>query len=233
MPHKIKLLSWNIWYDCHFSEVVRFLDGADADIIALQEIVVNDPARDTVTYLKNKGYAGVVMPHVEFTDNNGKHVKLNLGIFSKYPIIESSERPLREGKGKGAMEAKIQIGEKVLSVFSVHLKHTHQESLPLQNEQADTLATILPLEKGIVMGDFNSVPGSYPVTKMEEKYINTDVAGLPTWSVYPEGCPVCKPQKIDTKLDYIFVSPDLKWMSFEVGSSKGSDHLLVLVEGEI
>ena len=95
MKNKIKLLSWNIWYECNFEQVTKFLSEADADIITLQEIVLDDPLRDVNTFLKNLGYQNVVTPLVEFTDDNNKLVKLHVGIFSKYQIIESFVRPLR------------------------------------------------------------------------------------------------------------------------------------------
>jgi len=47
--------------------------------------------------------------------------------------------------------------------------------------------------------------------------------------MYPEGCEVCKPQKLDACLDYIFVSPDLEFESAKVEMSKGSDHLPISV----
>jgi endonuclease/exonuclease/phosphatase family metal-dependent hydrolase len=62
---------------------------------------------------------------------------------------------------------------------------------------------------------------------MREVFDSVDDGMTPTWSQYPEGCDVCKPQKIDTRLDYIFVTKDIKFSDSRVESSKGSDHLPV------
>ena len=109
------------------------------------------------------------------------------------------------------------------------MKHTHQQRTELQDGQAEILTKLLPSKLGIVMGDFNATPESYPVQLMGREYVNTDKTLAPTWSMYPEGCPVCKPQHVDIRLDYIFVSPDIVFDSPEVGMSKGSDHLPISV----
>ncbi len=226
---KIKILSWNIWCSSYFDKITEFLATCDADILGLQEVSLIDPARDVVSFLKGLGYQYVTGPAAEFTDDNNQHHVLNSAIFSKFPIIESKIHPLREGKRPSAVEARIRIGTEEVTVFSVHLKHSHQQPDQIQSEQVTTLKGILPLKKGIVMGDFNSVPESAVVQTLTEKYVHTDPTFSPTWSMYPEGCNVCKPQSVNTRLDYILVSPDLGFDSFQVGASKGSDHLPISV----
>ncbi len=226
---KIKILSWNIWCDSHFDKIRDFLIASNADIIGLQEVSFEDTERDVVGFLKKIGYEYVTAPSAEFTDGKNRHHKLNNAIFSRFPIIESSPHLLRTEGKRGIVEAKIKIDDTILSVFSIHLKHTHQKRTELQDEQAETLVSLLPPKLGIVMGDFNSTPDGYPIQLMNQKYVNTDKTFIPTWSVYPEGCPVCKPEKIDIRLDYIFASPDIVFDSPEVGTSKGSDHLPVSV----
>jgi endonuclease/exonuclease/phosphatase family metal-dependent hydrolase len=82
----------------------------------------------------------------------------------------------------------------------------------------------MPAERVIVMGDFNATPESAAIQAMRKVLVDSGPASTPTWSVYPEGCRACNPQAIDTRLDYIFTSKDLKLRSFEVGNSRGSDH---------
>ena len=83
------------------------------------------------------------------------------------------------------------------------------------------------------MGDFNATPESNAVRKTAKVLTDTDAQSLPTWSVYPAGCEDCNPQRIDTRLDYIFVTPDLKVNTFEVGESRGSDHLPIIATIEL
>ena len=69
----------------------------------------------------------------------------------------------------------------------------------------------------------------HAITSMRKVLIDTNPDSKPTWSVYPEGCSVCKPQTLATRLDYIFVSKDIRYNSFKVESSKDSDHLPISV----
>ena len=83
------------------------------------------------------------------------------------------------------------------------------------------------------MGDFNATPESPVIKSIQKVLVDSDPSSTPTWSVYPEGCRICNPQKLDTCLDYIFTSIDLKTSSFKVEESKASDHLPISVVVEI
>lgn len=82
-------------------------------------------------------------------------------------------------------------------------------------------------------GDFNAISESKTIKIMKKKLVDSDPSSKPTWSMYPEGCIVCNPQKVDIRLDYIFVSKDISVKSFRVGKSKGSDHLPISAVIEI
>lgn len=91
----------------------------------------------------------------------------------------------------------------------------------------------LPADRVIVMGDFNATPESAAIQAMNKVLVDTDPTSAPTWSMRPEGCLTCNPQAIDIRLDYIFVSRDLKTHSFEVGHSQASDHLPISITVEV
>lgn len=131
---------------------------------------------------------------------------------------------------RAVARADIDVGGRVLHVFSTHTVHTHQKPSGKQEAQVARLIEKLPTENVIAMGDFNATPESKAIHMMRERLVDTDQSDKPTWSMYPEGCGVCKPQALDTRLDYIFVSKDLAFHSYEVGKSTGSDHLPVSVE---
>jgi endonuclease/exonuclease/phosphatase family metal-dependent hydrolase len=150
---------------------------------------------------------------------------MNNAVFSKYPIVDSKGHTLIEGRMGAVIEAKIKVGDEILSVFSVHLKHTHLKESEYQLEQARNLLKLVPKEKAIVMGDFNALPESNTVKLMSSALVNTDPSNKPTWSMYPDGCPVCEPDKLAWRFDYIFTTNDLKFNSAEVGESRASDHL--------
>lgn len=226
---QFKILSWNIWYDGYFEEISKFLKEFDADIIGLQEVVPNDPTRDTIGFLTALGYQQVVAPVLKLQDGR----TMANAIFSKHEILSNQTYVLSEVESRNALRSDIKVAYKTLHVFSTHLLHTHQQPSQIQELQANSLIKVLPSTHSIVMGDFNATPDSQAIKKMSDVLVNTDPLSTPTWSVYPEGCLVCNPQAVDTRLDYIFITRDIKATSFKVEKSKGSDHLPISVKVDI
>jgi endonuclease/exonuclease/phosphatase family metal-dependent hydrolase len=126
---------------------------------------------------------------------------------------------------RALVQANIKINDQIVHVFSTHLSHTHQQNSVIQLQQASEVLAHIPDNSSILMGDFNAIPSSTTIEKVKEVLVDTDTHNLPTWSVYPEGCVECNPQKIDIRLDYIFTTKDITTNSYKVESSKGSDHL--------
>ena len=241
---KIKVISWNIWGGKHLDDLISYLKNAEADVIALQESIKDEDGGNTaLTIAQALGYECVSEHSVQMSSKwsgpeREKETTITFGnaILSKYKIINSSIHKLSEKRV--AIQADVQIGKSILHVFGLHLMHQHihgaDEKRDLrQKEQTDNLLKIIPREKAIVMGDFNSVSGSYPVKKMEGVFKNSENGTIsPTWSVYPEGCDICNP-KLEAKFDYIFTTSDIITDSFVVGNSKASDHLPVIASIEI
>ena len=240
---QLKILSWNIWCGKYLDEVADFLRKADADIIALQEVLENpDGTNIAQTIAKELGYEcvfniGMEMP-AHFLNNPAlagrETVRFGNAILSKHKIVADRSHELSLDEKRGVAEADIQIGENILRAFSIHLKHTHQTQMDVQDRQADRLAKMLTEKKTIVMGDFNSLSESYPIEKMKSIMNDTEPdSATPTWSVYKDGCTICQLDEVRHKLDYIFTSKDLKSSSFKVYDSKGSDHLPISAMIEI
>ena len=53
---KVKILSWNIWCGTYLDEVTEFLKNANADIIALQEVVEDERGNLVEIIAKELGY---------------------------------------------------------------------------------------------------------------------------------------------------------------------------------
>src|SRR3989344_3872968 len=155
---QLKILSWNIWTDGYFDQVVDFLKRSKANIIGLQEVVDNDPKRDVIGLLKQLGYKYVFAP-VE-KDWGERMVKDGPAVFTKHKILKSETFILSKTESRAAAKAEIQIGTEILNVFSTHLVHTHQEFSNVQDEQATNLTKLIPQEDAILMGDFNAEPTS-------------------------------------------------------------------------
>ena len=228
---KIKILSWNIWIDGYFDQVAGFLKSSDADIIGLQEVQTDVSGRDITSFLTELGYEYVFAPVQKSW--GGKVYNDGPAIFSKYPIKEKHTYLLSEANSRAAARADIDVNGKILHIFNTHLIHTHQQPSDIQLNQGENLIKLLPLEHTIVMGDFNAAPDSQVIKNIQNALMDSDPKSLPTWSLYLEGCKICKVQDISIRLDYIFTTKDLKTKEFKVENSKASDHLPISVTIEI
>ncbi len=233
----VKILSWNIWFNGYFDEMTQFLKRGDFDVIGLQEVVENEKERDTIAFLAGLGYHHVFSPAF-MLEKDGRIV--GNAIFSKYEIVRHAIHELPSAapntfrtENRSAVSADINVGGTTLHVRCTHLLHTHQQTSEIQAMQVTNLMKVLPQDHTIVMGDFNATPESPIIQKMSAAFINTDPSFAPTWGQYPEGCNVCKPQSIDTRLDYIFTSKDIVIHSPIVETSRASDHLPISVMVEL
>lgn len=228
---QLKILSWNIWYNGYFDEVSKFLAESDADIIGLQEVVLDDPARDTIGYLAGLGYKHTFAPALK-VEKDGR--TFGNAIFSKYEITGVKIHILSETDSRNAVRADINLGKKTLHVFSTHLLHTHQQTSETQEFQMENLIKVIPQANTVVMGDFNATPESVVVKKMQEALLSANPDPIPTLNVDLFDCPGCDSQAVpSTRLDYIFTTKDIKTRLFKVHQSKGSDHLPISVVIEI
>lgn len=225
---QVKLLSWNIWGGKYLPEVYKFLIKTDADIVALQEAEEVDNTNTAEVIAKSLGYHCVYTRSMEYESDGGKSYRGN-AVLSKYPIVGSTPHILSAHESRNAMQADIEVEENIIHVVSVHLIHAHQQESAIQETQAHNLIQSVPKEQTVIMGDFNALPESNTIQLMRNAFRDSDLTDKPTWCLYPDGCEVCKPDKVNWKLDYMFYTPDLAVTDFAVGDSKGSDHLPIVL----
>lgn len=229
----IKLLSWNIWGGIFLPEVTEFLKSANADIIALQEVEETDEFVNTASILSETlDYEFVYARSMQYTFRDKTAFRGN-AILSRLHIAGSRSHELSHENPRTAMLADIAVNDTVIHAASVHLIHSEEQPSPLQEEQVRTLLSVIPKEKMIVMGDFNAIPESSAVSLMGHGFREADPGMHPTWCLYPEGPETRMPGRVNTKIDYIFTSPDMKIHDFSVGSSDGSDHLPILARLQV
>jgi len=222
----LKIISWNIWEGKYLFDIIDFLKTASADVIGLQEVIQEKGGKaNTAQLIANELEYEFVYETDSEIKKDGRRLDKGNAILSKYKILRNKTYILSETDKRSAIEADIKVGNTTLHVFNTHLIHTHQKLSDTQNFQAKRLIKVLPEGKIILMGDFNATPESDVVNNLSHVLKNTDASGAPTWSIYPEGCVGCNPKGVYFKLDYIFASKDIKSKLFEVGNSKGSDHL--------
>ena len=63
---------------------------------------------------------------------------------SKYKIVDSKIHELVDENKRLVIEADIKIGNEILHIFSIHLKHTHQKPSEIQDVETENLLKLLP-----------------------------------------------------------------------------------------
>lgn len=225
----MKLLSWNIWGGKYLPRVMDFLAVSGADIIALQEVEEQDDGGNTAQYIAEKLGVTYVYARSMRYNNEGKETYRGNAVLSKYPIADHTVHVLSREQSRSAIQADIDVSGSMLHVVSVHIIHSHQQPSPIQVEQVNSLIDAVPKERAVVMGDFNALPESQAISVMRGAFADTDTSDTPSWCLYPDGCNVCKPERVEWKLDYIFTTPDIVTKDFRAELSEASDHLPVSV----
>lgn len=224
----IKVMSFNTQHFKNFvtkkidyTSVVNLIKKYEVDIIGLNEVF----DRFIV-----KGQAEKIAKKLGYYCYFGKATNLafrNYGnaIISKYPILNAeiihipySIRLEKNYQKRTILKANILVDGKVLHVYVTHLGLNIDE----KENGIDTIVKNISNNRTILMGDFNMTPDNKNIDKINNILVNTDKTNN-TW-------PSIKPRY---KLDYIFVSKDLKFYLSDVLNEIISDHLPCITQIKI
>ncbi len=242
MSKTVSILQWNIWYLEDIRKVAEFLKQNKADIICLQELTIDFDQQNNIhtpEYIARElGY------HVYYQDItfDGKALKLANAIFSKYELCETRTVWVNAEGGSGHyddenrayVEATVTIDGKKLTVGTVHMSYTHAFE-PSERKLQETNALVEAIKDKsknfILTGDFNAVPGSKVISRIEKyvKNLGPDYSQK-TWTTKPFSYDGFEATKLDYRLDYVFGSQDIQFESAKVLATDVSDHLPVLVK---
>lgn len=242
----MKLLQWNIWYKNDIKNILKTLKGIDPDIICLQEVTLNHPefnvGIDTLQYLAD----GLSFNHFFKAAANNPLNTFGNGIFSRYPIIESSFKFIQNppqsdvppkdysSEPRVYIECTIDVGGKKLSVGTTHMSYTNKfEPTLAKKAESDKLLEILSKKKEnfIFTGDLNSLPDSYTIGEIQ-KYLSHAGPAFKesTWTTKPFSYNGFEAKTLKWRLDYCFNTPDIEILSAKTISTEYSDHVPILIE---
>lgn len=227
----IKLLSFNIQHcknyvskEIDIKEVINLIKETGADIIGLNEVYgeyENNPPQymEIANALGYYYYFGMTFVY--------KNIPFGNALISKYKLKNPSTImiPDPEIRDSHWYETRCIIRSN-FEDFDLNVLVTHYGLFPSEQENAyqTTFDILENIDKKIVlMGDFNLEPNSEIIKKIENKLINTLGAEHLTF-------PSIDPVK---KIDYIFVSNDIKYRNAKIINKVVSDHLAHYVEIEI
>lgn len=241
---KLTLLQWNVWYKEDIRNIAAFLRGHPADVICLQELTIQDTpkAGHTPDFIaKQLGY------HHFYKEIDLGEGKINIanGIFSKYPILSTNWQWINEATGTGHyddeyrayVEATIDVNGAQITVATTHMSYTNAfVSTPRKLQETQRLSDILKTKTNhfIFTGDLNAPPDSPTIQTISENLRNVgpDFA-VPTWTTKPFSYDGFKETELKWRLDYIFVTPDVRTTDAKVLSTDYSDHLPVWAQVEL
>lgn len=225
----IKVMSYNTQHCLNFVTqqidydiIVDTIKRCGADIVGLQEI------RDEGESEEYEAQAKILAERLGFyyyfakaIDDNGPNPYGN-AIISRYPILSAQTLLIPDPEPRAEesdwyetrciLKAKIDVG-KGLNMLITHFGVMPDE----QVNAAQTVATMLPSERGVLMGDFNVEPDDAVLNSIKEKLYDTaDKFSAPKLS-FPSDAP-------EKKIDYIFTTRDLKVLSADIPEIVSSDH---------
>lgn len=204
-----------------------FLDKTKPEVLFIQEFYAN----------KELSFADFPYKYIEYNDS--KNI-FGHAIYSKYPIVNQGSF-FFEKSSNNALWADVKIGEEVLRVYNVHLqsmritasvaylqetgteviKNKISDAFVKQENQIKQLREHMvasPHKKQILAGDLNNTSFSYTYKKlkgeMKDAFLEKGSGIGSTFSF--DGFPL--------RIDYIFVSPEIKVTHFKTAEEIFSDH---------
>jgi len=244
----MKILQWNIWYQEDVKNILELLKKVDADIVCLQELTVNHRRHniDTAKYIADGLKYNFFYKEAQIDISSDRIRSYGNGIFSRYTIINSNFKFIRDlrapetgmidysREGRVYIESLIDTGDRKLAVATTHMSYTDRfAQTPDKTIETDKLIAILKEKRDnyVLTGDFNSVPGSYTINEIEKRLKNAGPdMNEKTWTTKPFSYKGFAVNTLDWRLDYCFVTPDIKIKSAEIIKTDFSDHLPILLE---
>ena len=201
--------------------LAQVIEENQPDIIALQEISrgwLVSGRLDMLAWLSQR----LDMPYA--WGPTADHYWGN-AILSRYPIIEYAnyELPPRDlPLQRGFTSALIAIGNgEVLEVVATHFHHVEADSAIRQLQSGVIAGSYSGAGNIVFLGDLNARPDTPEMELLREAGLVDSMAGSSTFTFHSAD--------LYERIDYIWVSPDLKVGNAYVPFSNASDHLAVVV----
>ena len=226
---KIKFMSYNtqhclnfITREIDFDIIADTIKKCEADIIGLQEI--RDEGQDADYQSQAKIIAEKLGYHYYYFAEAIRFDGVNPygnAIISRYPIISAETIMIPDPEIKkydGYYETRCLLKATIDVRNGLHVLVSHFGLNPDEHENAvETVVSNIPKEHCVLMGDFNMAP--------DNQILNPIMQGLQDtakfFSTYKLSFPSDTPK---VKIDYIFVSKDLKVEYADIPEIISSDH---------
>ncbi len=239
-----KILQWNILRNEDPNHIVQLVKQNNPDIIAAQELIENTEKNiDTAKYIANQlGYNYFSKEGDTWSPAKNNKTSQGNAIFSRFPIKETKfshltkpyyNPPDANYEGRVYIEISIKINDKLLSIGTTHLSFSPKFIInKKRKKQVDNLISLINNRSNYIFtGDLNSSPDSYTIEQIQKYLIHAGPDySQPTWTTKPfDYHGQFKEDKLCWRLDYIFVTKDIKIINSQIIKTDYSDHLPILL----
>ena len=245
MP-KLAVMTWNVLWTEKADNVLDLISMVAPDILCCQELTTDsyyNPKRNMpkeIAELLNADYEyreGLTVRDRE----TAYKVTFGNAIFSKFPIGSRRYVRLRNDKlsadelqKRVYVEIGLDVQGQSLTVGTTHLSYVpYFKMTPMRFKEAENLykAVGKPSSRFIFTGDMNASPDSAIVRTLAKRFKNVGPdTKQKTWTTKHHSDGDFKVNGLEWRLDYIFVTPDIKVISSQILDTKYSDHLPIVAE---
>ncbi|MGN1032343.1 MAG: endonuclease/exonuclease/phosphatase family protein [Intestinibacter sp.] len=217
---EIKIISYNIHSGTDRNmiptlfDTINFLKKSKADIICLQEVNESSKVGFQVSSLKEElnmySHFGA-----NVVNNNANY---GLATYTKYKIIDKKHVYLSSTKEqRGFLHTTVKVKNKNLNIINVHLGLDDKERKK-QVEELKSYITSLKKDYFIILGDFNEGNISFNDEIIIDVAEELNKSNILTFSMGLD------------RIDYMFVSNNIKIESYEVLIKNMSDHYPIVAK---
>lgn len=235
----INIASWNIWIhgSRDFKGMAEVIKENKIDVVGIQEAGIfydnPQPLNIAEKIARELDFNFVFYPSLDARPE--RSYIIGNAILSRFPILESAVYPLgpeveydetSRTEPRILVFSKIKVEDKLVNFYTTHLQFSVncQTTDARLNQVEKILALVKSDRPTILAGDFNVPPQNEEIKKIEK--VLTRVSGdEPTWTVYPWEKYGWKVGGLEYRIDYLFISKDLKYKNPQVIKSRLSDHL--------
>lgn len=176
----IRVVTFNIWHDmgdwpARLPLLIAVLREADADVIALQEVL-----EDADKNLPNQARAlaealGGYSVHFSSADMEGARRRYGNALLTRLPVVETASRKLEPlDDYRTALRVRVAVAGRPVDCVVTHLAH-QPEAGPVRARQIADLLGWLPQDDTplVVMGDFNAPLTDLSVATLRARGLET------------------------------------------------------------
>jgi len=228
----LRVMTYNIHQGINADLMVDLGSIADAivrenpDVVALNEV---NRARATNGFLDVLPYLSrrLDMPYV--FGANYEDGQYGNAILSRYPIVdwENTHYVNNTTEIRGALRAGIQTADGEVTFYSTHLDHIGGEDNARLEQVTELLALWNGAGRTVILGDMNAIPDTPEISALYAAEFVDVLLATGQADAFTFWDPIPTPGR---RIDFIFITPDLKVENAWLPQTRASDHLPVVAE---